>query len=121
MGFRTISLNGHFSLQSAYINDIDPLMTYAQQLFALGREGDALLGISTSGNAKNVLNAFKVAQVLGIQTVLLTGKKCGICEKYADAVIKVPEEETFKIQEYHLPVYHTLCLMIEEYFYGNEE
>ena len=120
MGFRTISLNNHPGLSSAYINDVDPMMVYAQQLFALGREGDVLMGISTSGNAVNVYNAFKTARVMGIKTILLTGENCGICEKYADILLKVPANETYIIQEYHLPVYHALCSMIEEGFYGAE-
>lgn len=120
MGFRAISLNNHPGLSSAYINDVDPLMVYAQQIFVMGREGDVLMGISTSGNAVNVYNAFKAAKVMGIRTILLTGEKCGICEKYADILLKVPSSETYIIQEYHLPVYHTLCSMIEEGFYGTK-
>lgn len=120
MGFRCLSLNNHPGLSSAYINDRNPLMVYAQQLFVLGRRGDALIGISTSGNSRNVYNALKTAKVMGISTILLTGQKCGICEKYADFKIKVPACETYRIQEYHLPVYHTLCSMIEEGFYGEE-
>ena len=120
MGFRAISLNNHPGLSSAYINDVDPLMVYAQQIFVMGREGDVLMGLSTSGNAVNVYNAFKAAKVMGIRTILLTGEKCGICEKYADILLKVPSSETYIIQEYHLPVYHTLCSMIEEGFYGTK-
>ena len=79
MGFRAISLNNHPGLSSAYINEVDPLMVYAQQIFVMGREGDVLMGISTSGNAVNVYNAFKVAKVMGIRTILLTCEKCVIC------------------------------------------
>jgi len=118
MGFRAISLNNHPGVSSAYMNDVDPLMIYAQQLFAMGREGDVLIGISTSGGAKNIYNAFKTAKVMGVSTILLTGEKCGICEKYADIRLKVPAKETYQVQEYHLPVYHALCYLIEEHFYG---
>lgn len=120
-GLRAISLNNHQALTSAYINDMDPLMVYAQQLYALGTSGDVLLGISTSGNAKNIYNAFKTARALGITTILLTGLNHGLCEKYADHILRGPAMETYRIQEYHLPIYHTLCLMIEEEFYGEEK
>lgn len=119
-GLRAISLNNHQALSSAYINDVDPLMVYAQQLFVLGTEGDVLLGISTSGNAKNIYNAFKVARAKKITTILLTGEKHGICEKYADAILRAPAMETYRVQEYHLPMYHTLCMMLEEEFYGKK-
>ena len=117
-GMRCISLLSHSGLNSAFTNDVDPLMTYAQQLYVLGREGDAILGISTSGNAVNICNAFKVAKAKGITTILMTGLNHGICEKYADHILRGPEMETYKIQEYHLPLYHCLCLMLEEAFYG---
>ena len=120
-GLRAISLNNHQSLSSAYINDVDPLMVYAQQLFVLGEKGDVLLGISTSGNAKNIYNAFKVARASGITTILLTGQTQGLCEKYADAILRAPSMITYRIQEYHLPMYHTLCMMLEEEFYGEEK
>ncbi len=118
MGFKAISLNGHPALSSAFLNDVDGTMTFAQQLFILGDSEDIMLGISTSGNAENVAKAFQVAKIKGLKTILLTGKDGGICKKLADCVIKIPENETYLIQESHLPVYHTLCLMVEDYFYG---
>ena len=118
MGLRCISLISHPALNTAYMNDVDPDMIYAQQLFALGRPGDVMLGISTSGGAVNVCNAFKVARAGGIATVLFTGLKHGICEEFADLIVRAPESETFKVQEYHLPLYHCLCMMLEEAFYG---
>ena len=118
MGLRCISLLSHPALNSAYINDVDAEMTFAQQLFVLGRSGDAVLGITTSGNAKNVCNLFKVARSRGITTILLTGSRRGLCADFADLMIQVPEQETFKVQELHLPVYHCLCAMLEENFYG---
>ena len=121
-GFRAISLNGHPALASAYTNDVDPLMTYAQQLYIFGQKGDAVLGITTSGNAKNILNLFKVARVLGISTYLLTGNnEEGVCRKYADFVLDVPAREAYRVQEYHLPIYHALAMMLEERFYGAGE
>ncbi len=119
MGLRTVSLLSHPALASAYVNDVDPLMTYAQQLFVMGREGDALIGLSTSGNAKNIYYAFQVAKVKKIRTILFTGENHGICEELANCVVKAPSCETYVIQEYHLPLYHCLCLMLEETFYGN--
>jgi D-sedoheptulose 7-phosphate isomerase len=120
MGFKAVSLNGHPALSSAFLNDVDGTMTFAQQLFVLGDSGDVMLGISTSGNAENVAKALKVAKIKGLKTILLTGKDGGICRELADCVIKIPENETYLIQESHLPVYHTLCLMVEDYFYGKK-
>jgi len=117
-GFRALSLNGHPSLSSAYGNDINFEMIFAQQLYVLGRSGDVLIGLSTSGNSSNVVNAFKVAKVLGIKTVAMTGEDGGICALIADCSINVPESETYKVQELHLPIYHALCAMLEEEFYG---
>ena len=119
MGLRAVSLLSHPALSSAYMNDVDPLMTYAQQLFVMGREGDVLIGLSTSGNAKNIYYAFQVAKVKKIKTILFTGENCGICEELSDCTVKAPSRETYVIQEYHLPLYHCLCLMLEEAFYGN--
>lgn len=121
MGFKAISLNGHPALSSAFLNDVDGTMTFAQQLFVLGNSGDVMLGISTSGNAANVAKVLQVAKIRGLKTILLTGKDGGICRELADCVIKIPENETYLIQESHLPVYHTLCLMVEDYFYGKND
>ena len=118
-GFRAISLLSHGALLSAFGNDVDPDLAFAQQLWALGREGDVFLGISTGGNAKNIVNAMMAAKVKGITTVLLTGNRHGVAEKYADIVIAVPESETFIIQEYHLPIYHAVALAVEDFFFKN--
>jgi D-sedoheptulose 7-phosphate isomerase len=118
MGLPAMSLNVHPAITSAYSNDVDPEMVYAQQLFAAGKAGDVVIGLSTSGNSKNILNAFKVAKAKGIKSILFTGNRKGVCENYADCSLRVPESETFIIQEHHLPLYHALCLMIEEKFYG---
>lgn len=117
-GLPSMNLSSQQALATAYLNDVDPSMVLAQELFAMARKGDAVIGITTSGNAKNVLNVFKTAGGIGVKRILLTGNRHGICEKYADCVIAVPESETFKVQELHLPVYHVLCMMIEEHFYG---
>ena len=118
MGLRCISLLSHPALNSAFMNDVDPEMIFAQQLFVLGRNGDVVIGITTSGNSKNILNLFKTARARRITTILLTGKNHGLCEEFSDLAIHVPESETYKIQELHLPVYHCLCAMLEENFYG---
>lgn len=118
-GLRAISLMSHPSLNSAYSNDVNPEMVFAQQLYVLAKPGDILLGISTSGNSKNVRRAMQLANVIGVETILLTGMNGGKCELLSKCVIKAPSHETFIIQEYHLPIYHTLALMLEEYFYGS--
>ena len=94
---------------------------FAQQLFGFGKEGDVFLGISTSGNSQNVLPATVVARALGIKVVGLTGKDGGELAKVADVVVKAPEEETFMIQELHLPIYHCWCLMLEDKFFGKRD
>ena len=113
-----ISLTGHSSLQTAYMNDAVPELVFAQQVNGYGKEGDVLLGISTSGNSKNVLYAAVNAKAKGLKVIGLTGSKENKLMKFADVCIRVPETETYKIQEYHLPVYHCLCLMLEEKFFG---
>lgn len=113
-----ISLTGHSSLQTAFMNDAVPELVFAQQVNGYGKPGDVLLGISTSGNSKNVLYAAVNAKAKGLKVIGLTGCKENKLMKYADVCIHVPETETYKIQELHLPVYHCLCLMLEEKFFG---
>lgn len=119
-GLPTIALDNHQALNTAYINDVanGGLLTYAQQVYGYGKDGDVLLGISTSGNSKNVAYATVVARALGMKVIGLTGAKGGNLANVADVAIKVPETETYMIQELHLPVYHCLCLMLEERFFG---
>lgn len=117
-GLMAIPLVAHEALSTAYINDVDGLGVFAQQLFGFGRPGDVFLGISTSGNSKNVLSATVVARAIGLKVIGLTGAKGGELAEVADVVIKVPETETYMIQELHLPVYHCLCLMLEDRFFG---
>jgi D-sedoheptulose 7-phosphate isomerase len=112
-GIRAISLVSQSSLSSAFINDVAPDMVFAQQVFGYGSAGDVLLAISTSGNSKNVVNACKVAHTFGIGTIGMTGEHGGKLMEICDVTIRVPACETFRVQEYHLPVYHTLCAMLE--------
>ena len=117
-GLRCISLLSHPAYVSAFANDVDAELVFGQQLWALGREGDALLAISTGGNAENVKRALMVAKVIGMRSILLTGNRHGCCETYADCVVAVPESETYRIQELHLPVYHFLCMAVESRMFG---
>lgn len=112
-----ISLNNHESLNTAFLNDVNPYVTFAQQVLGYGQTEDVFLGISTSGNSKNVVMAAIVAKAKGMKVIGLTGAKESDLSAIADVTIKVPETRTFKIQEYHLPVYHCLCLMLEKYFF----
>lgn len=118
-GLPAISLNNHLALNSAFLNDVDGLKCYAQQLYVYGKSEDVFLGITTSGNSKNVIYAALVAKAKGMKIIGLTGERKGKLDEYADVVIKVPNTETYMIQELHLPVYHCLCLMLEERFFGN--
>lgn len=113
-----ISLVGEPSLTTAFMNDAVPELVFAQQINGLGRAGDVFLGISTSGNSKNVLYAAVAAKSKGLKVVGLTGEKENRLMEFTDVCIQVPETETYKIQELHLPVYHCLCLMLEEKFFG---
>ena len=113
-----IPLVAHEALTTAYINDVDGYGVFAQQLFGFGRPGDVFLAISTSGNSQNIMNAAIVARALDIKVIGLTGADGGELGRFADVAVKVPETETYKIQELHLPIYHCWCLMLEEHFFG---
>lgn len=117
-GLMAIPLVAHEAMTTAYINDVDGYGVFAQQLYGFGRPGDVFLGISTSGNSKNVMSATVVARALGIKVVGLTGAKGGELAKVADVAVKVPQTRTYMIQELHLPVYHCWCLMLEDHFFG---
>lgn len=112
-----IALVGHVGLSTAYLNDVDPLLGFAQQLSGYGNAGDVFLAISTSGNSKNILYACTVAKAKGMKIVGLTGGTGGKLKDIADVTIIAPEKETYKIQEYHLPIYHWLCLALEDTFF----
>lgn len=114
-----ITLTVHSSLTTAYMNDSMPALVFAQQVNGYGMKGDAFMGISTSGNSMNVLYAAVTAKAKGLKVIGLTGKNESRLSKMADVCICVPETETYKVQELHLPVYHCLCLMLEDYFFGN--
>ena len=116
-GLPAIALTGQPSLSTAAINDIDGSIAFAQQVYGYGNEGDVFLGISTSGNAKNVIYAAAAAKAKKLKVIALTGGNGGKLKHFADVSIVVPETETYKIQELHLPVYHCLCLMIEDRFF----
>ena len=113
-----VSLPHISALNSAFCNDVEPDYIYAQSVFGLGKKGDILIAISTSGNAKNVFAAAAVARGLGMTVISLTGEDGGRLKDIAHIAIRVPEKETFKIQELHLPVYHCVCAAVEEHFFG---
>lgn len=113
-----ITLTAHSSLTTAFMNDSEPVLVFAQQVNGYGKAGDVFLGISTSGNSKNVLYAAVTAKAKGLHVIGLTGGKENRLMKLCDVCIRVPETETYKIQELHLPVYHCLCMMLEERFFG---
>lgn len=112
-GLPTIPLTSMPALSTAYANDTSSTACFAQMTQTLGRQGDVFIGISTSGNSKNILLALMAAKARHMQTICLTGKSGGKCKSLADVCVCIPEGETFKIQELHLPVYHALCAMIE--------
>ena len=99
---------------SAYINDVEPSLAYAQLLYAMGKSGDVLIAISTSGSSENVVKAAKCAKALGLSVISLTGESGGELLDLSDACIRAPENTTYKVQEYHLPIYHAICLEVEE-------
>lgn len=112
-----ISLPSQSAILSAFINDVDPEMMYAQLVYGYAKENDLVIGLSTSGNSKNVVNAIETAKALGVKTLAMTGEKDSRLSELSDVTIKVPETETFKIQELHLPVYHYLCASVEKHFF----
>lgn len=115
-----IALDGHFALSTAYMNDCEPLLCFAQQVNGFGNEQDVFLGISTSGNSKNILYAAAVAKAKGMMVVGLTGAKDSKLSEMADVTIRSSHTRTYMIQEHHLPIYHCLCLMLEDKFFGGK-
>jgi phosphoheptose isomerase len=113
----TISLVSQTALMTAFMNDVDPAMVFAQQVYGYGRPGDALLGLSTSGSSPNVINALRVARALGMHTIGMTGSSGGVMPVVCDVTIRVPYERTSDIQERHFAVYHALCADLEEAFF----
>lgn len=112
-----ISLPSQCAILSAFINDVDPEMMYAQLVYGYAKSEDLVIGLSTSGNSKNVVNAIEVAKCMGVKTLSMTGQKENKMAELSDVTIRVPETETYKVQEYHLPVYHYLCAEVEKVFF----
>lgn len=116
-GLPAIALPAETGLSTAFANDKDPVMSFAQGVLGYGKPGDVLLGITTSGNSQNVIYALEVAQAMEIRSIVLTGKDGGRAAHMADIAVIAPSFETYQIQEYHLPIYHALCLMLEDSFF----
>jgi D-sedoheptulose 7-phosphate isomerase len=120
-GLPAISLTAHSGLITAVANDIDSDLIFAQQVVSYGNAGDILIAISTSGNSQNVLDAIIIAKAKRMVVIGLTGETGGKMKTYCDIMINVPGQRTAFVQELHLPVYHTLCLMVENHFFGNQQ
>lgn len=112
-----ISLTGHPALTTAFMNDVEPSLIFAQQVLGYGNPGDTLLCFSTSGNSRNVVNALKVAKSFGLNAISFTGEKESGLSKLSDITIRVPQTETYKVQEEHIKIYHTICLALENEFF----
>ena len=112
-----VALTTHEALTTAFMNDVGGVDAYAQQLLGFARPGDVFLGISTSGNSENIMRAAVVAKALGLTVIGLTGRTGGKMAALCDVVVKAPETETYMVQEYHLPIYHCWCMMLEDYFF----
>ena len=117
-GIAAVPLSSLSALSTAFLNDVSPENTFAQLVYALGKTGDAVLGLSTSGNSKNVVIALTVAKSLGLKTIAFTGMTGGKLLELADITVRVPETETYKVQELHLPVYHAICAEVEKIIFG---
>ena len=117
-GLPAIALDGHPALSTAFQNDCEPQLVFAQQVIGYGQEGDALLAISTSGNSENVLYAAIAAKAKGMAIIGLTGARESRLSALADTCIRVPATETYQVQELHLPVHPALCMMWENRFFG---
>lgn len=120
MGLPAIALDGHPALSTAYMNDCEPLLCFAQQVNGYGKTEDVFLAISTSGNSKNILYAAIVAKAKGMKVIGLTGANDSKLSEIADITIRSSQTRTYMIQEHHLPIYHCLCLMLEDRFFGEQ-
>lgn len=112
-----ISLVSQSAVLSAYINDVEPSMMYAQLVWGYAKKNDLVIGLSTSGNSANVVNAVKTAAAMGVKTLSLTGEKESKLSELSTVTVRVPETQTHKVQELHLPVYHYLCAETENHFF----
>lgn len=119
-GLPCLVLNGLPGLSSAFANDAEPALTFAQQAWVYARTGDVLLGITTSGSSRNVVLAAQAAKARGAKIIGLTGAKQGELAPLCDVLLNAPDTETYRIQELHLPIYHAICLELEERFFGKE-
>ncbi len=117
-GIGAVPLSSLSALSTAFANDVDPSLIFAQGVYALGQKGDVVLGLSTSGNSKNVVAALKVAKAMGLITVAMTGESGGEMKQIADIALCVPETETYKVQQLHLPAYHAICAEVERILFG---
>lgn len=117
-GLRAVSLHSQSALLTAYANDVDASLIYAQTLYSLARQGDVLLAISTSGNSANAVNAAKVAKCIGVGVISLTSESESKLSALSDVCVRVGERETYRVQELHLPVYHYLCAKVEDEFFS---
>jgi len=109
------------ALLTAYSNDQAPELSFAQQVLGYGNNGDILIAISTSGNSKNVIYAAQIAKVQGMKVISLTGNTGGKLKEVSDILINVPSDETYIIQEYHLPIYHAICAAVENEIFSKED
>ncbi len=117
-GVSAINLNSHQALNSAFANDVDPALNFAQQVIVYGGRSDVLWALTTSGNSKNILNAAVAAKAKGMKIVGFTGSGGGQLKSLCDVCICVPRDETYKVQELHLPIYHSICLAVEQNLWG---
>lgn len=120
-GIAAVPLTSLSAISTAFSNDVDPDLVFAQLVFALGRKHDVFWGMSTSGNAKNVAAAAKTAKEMGMVTIGLTGASGGKLAEICDITVKAPASETYQIQELHLPIYHAICAEVEEVLFGGEK
>lgn len=117
-GLPVISLPAQTAALTAVCNDTDPALIFAQLTWALGQAGDTLVCLSTSGNSRNVVLAAKAAKTRGLRVLALTGEHDSKLSELSDVTVQVPATDTYRVQEYHLPVYHYLCAAVEEAFFG---
>jgi D-sedoheptulose 7-phosphate isomerase len=117
-GIPAVALTEQSALSSAVANDLAADMVFAQQVYGIGRPGDVLMGLSTSGNSKNVVKALKVARAFGVKTIGFTGSTPCQMDELCDIVLKAPATETYMVQEYHLPLYHAICAAVEQVLFG---
>lgn len=116
-----ISLVSQTALMTAFLNDVDPTMLFAQQVLGYGKAGDCLIALSTSGNSKNIVNAVRIAKVLGVKTIGMTGESGGLLKDECDVCICAPARITARVQEYHLVIYHYLCEALELAVFGEQD